>query len=101
MKRIFAAIVMITMAFTLAFAAEKKDAKAESNVATVVYTVAMHCESCQARIEKNLAFEKGVKDLRVSFADKTVTVTFRTDKTDSETLRKAIEKLGYSASPAN
>lgn len=62
---------------------------------TVVYSVGMHCDNCKKKIESNIAFEKGVKDLKVDLASKTVTVTYRTDKTDSEKLLNAIKKLGY------
>lgn len=64
----------------------------------VVYNVSMHCESCQKRIEKNIAFEKGVKDMVVSLKDKTVAITFDDTKTNSEKLIAAFNKLGYEAS---
>ncbi|MGV8827094.1 MAG: heavy-metal-associated domain-containing protein [Breznakibacter sp.] len=71
--------------------AQAKDKK----VATVVFDVDIDCGSCKAKIEKNLPFEKGVKEFEVSLENKTVKVDYRTDKTNEETLRKAIEKLGY------
>lgn len=60
---------------------------------TVVFYVDLHCASCKADIEKNLPFEKGVKDLKVDLKAKTITVTYRTDKNTDENLKKAIEKL--------
>ena len=73
--------------------AQAKDKK----VATVVFDVEIDCGGCKAKIEKNLPFEKGVKEFEVSLENKTVKVDYRTDKTNEETLRKAIEKLGYKA----
>lgn len=71
--------------------AQAKDKK----MATVVFDVEIDCGSCKAKIEKNLPFEKGVKAFEVSLENKTVQVKYRTDKTNEETLRKAIEKMGY------
>lgn len=71
--------------------AQAKDKK----MSTVVFDVEIDCGSCKAKIEKNLPFEKGVKEFEVSLENKTVQVIYRTDKTNEETLRKAIEKMGY------
>ena len=57
----------------------------------------MTCKNCVKKIEGNIPFEKGVKDLKVSLEDKLVTITYDPSKTDEETLCKAIEKLGYTA----
>lgn len=62
---------------------------------TVVFNATLHCASCKAKLEKNIPFEKGVKDLKVDLEKKTVTITFREDKNTEENLRKAIEKLGF------
>lgn len=64
---------------------------------TVTYEVSLHCESCKNKVEKNIPYEKGVKDLKVDLEKKTVTVTFREDKNTTEGIRKALEKLGYTA----
>ncbi len=42
-----------------------------------------------------MAFEKGVKDLKVNVPEKTVYIQYDSTKTDVATLTKAIEKLGY------
>ena len=62
---------------------------------TVTFTVGMHCKNCVKKVTDNISFEKGVKDLKVSLEDKTVTITYDPAKTNPETLKKAIEKLGY------
>lgn len=87
------ALLMVTgTAFALS-AQDKKDNKAKTE--TAVYDVALHCANCQAKVEKHIPFEKGVKDVMVDLSGKVVTVKFDPRKTDRETLRKAIEKLGY------
>lgn len=69
-------------------------AQKESNTATVYFYVeAMECNNCKARIEKNIAFEKGVTDLECDLPSKMVAVTYRKDKTNPEKLARAFEKL--------
>lgn len=63
----------------------------------VVFASNVHCDNCAKKIRENVSFEKGVKDLDVSVEGKTVTVTFNPAKTDTLKLKKAINKLGYTA----
>lgn len=72
----------------------QKAAKTE----TVTFSTNMRCKNCVKKINENIAFEKGVKDLKVSLEKQTITVTFDPSKTSAETLSKAISKLGYNAS---
>ena len=65
---------------------------------TVVFNVSMHCAKCVKKINDNIAFEKGVKDLTVSLDKKTVTVSYDPSKTDEKKLKAALEKLGYTVS---
>ena len=66
---------------------------------TVVLSCNLHCQGCCDKIMKNIAYEKGVKDLQFDLKNKTVTLTFDTRKTDLPTLLKAFEKLGKPAKP--
>ena len=66
-------------------------------VVQVVFATSIHCASCGKKLQENIAFEKGVKDLKVDVQGKTVTVTFNPVKTDTLKLKKAINKLGYTA----
>ena len=61
------------------------------------------CEMCKERIERDLVFEAGVKSVKVDLTTKTVSVKYRTDKTDPDKIRKALSNLGYWADdvPAN
>ena len=52
------------------------------------------------KINDNIAFEKGVKDLSVSLDKKTVTISYDPSKTDEAKLKAALEKLGYTVTPA-
>ena len=77
----------VVLTLTLSAEAQKKNEK------TVIFKAHLHCESCKAKIEKNLPFEKGVKDLKIDMQGKTITVTFREDKNSLENIQKALEKL--------
>lgn len=62
---------------------------------SVTFNVAMKCHKCQAKIEENIAYEKGVTDLQVNLEEKKVTVTYKKKATDVEKLKEAFKKLGY------
>jgi len=85
MKKIIVLIVAL-MPFIGIYAA-----KAERQ--TVVLSCDLHCQGCCDKIMKNIAFEKGVKDIICDLKSKTVTVTFDAAKTDLETLLKAFERI--------
>lgn len=81
-------------------AAAQKTRKVQKGTATVVFTTNIHCNNCKKRIEDKLPFEKGVKDIVVDVAAKTVTIDYDKSKTSPEKLRKAISDLGYTAETA-
>lgn len=84
-------VLSIVITSTLSYAANKSDKKVE----TVVFKVEMDCMGCAGKIEKNIPFEKGVKKLDVDFKAQKVTISYKTDKTNKENLKKAIEKLKF------
>lgn len=55
------------------------------------------CEMCKARIERNLAFEKGVKEATLDVESKVVTIKYNPAKTDVAKLKANINKTGYDA----
>lgn len=63
----------------------------------VVLSCDLHCQGCCDKIMKNIAYEKGVKDIVCDLKTKTVTVTFDANKTDILTLLKAFDKIGKPA----
>ena len=64
---------------------------------TVVFDVDIHCQGCITKIEKNIAFERGVKDLECSLDDRTVTIVFDPAKTSVEQLQAAFAKINKTA----
>jgi copper chaperone CopZ len=88
------------MGFTLCLslsAQEPKDKAKKKKSEEVTFTVNMYCENCKTKIEKNISWEKGVKDLTIDLEKKTVEIVYDAKKTTEEKLKKAIEKLGFTA----
>ena len=77
---------------------EKKPSRKKREIKEVVFHVHLHCENCVKKVQENIAFEKGVKDMKVSLADQTVMLKYDSAKTSAEKLKAAIEKLGYKVS---
>lgn len=86
MKRIL--IFLLALMPMMVFAADKQ---------IIVLSCDLHCQGCCDKIMKNIAFEKGVKDLVCDLKTKTVKVTYDANKTDVPTLLKAFEKIGKPA----
>ena len=55
------------------------------------------CDMCKARLEKSLAYEKGVQAANLDVPSKVLTVTYNPAKTSAEVLRTAVQKTGYDA----
>jgi len=85
---------MLCAMFTFAIASAK-DGKKDKTATTKFKVENMSCENCIKKIEKNIAFEKGVTDLKCDLSTKTAEVTYKTDKTSDEKLVKAFEKINY------
>ena len=70
MKKILAFVIAASIAVSSAFAADsaaaQKKNKKSKELKEVTWTVNLHCENCVEKVNENLAFEKGVKDLKVS-----------------------------------
>ncbi|MDO7852072.1 heavy-metal-associated domain-containing protein [Hymenobacter convexus] len=65
--------------------------------ATAQFKTSAVCDMCKARIEKSLAYEKGVQSAVLDVPSKVLTVTYKTDKTTPAALRTAVQKTGYDA----
>ena len=83
-------VCLLAVLFGVGVTAEAKPEKK-----TVTFSVNIHCENCKQKIERNLAYEKGVLDLKVDLKEKTVAVTYDAAKTSEEKLTAALKKLGY------
>lgn len=86
----FTAIIMMLAVKTTVAQEEAKTAEIQIKTSVV-------CDMCKENIEKNLAFEKGVKKSVVDVNTKIVTVTYNPQKITPEEIRLAISKVGYDA----
>ena len=91
----YAASTEVTAASSLT---DKKPAKKKGELKEVTFDVHLHCENCRKKVQENISFEKGVKDLHVCLDDQTVSIKYDAAKTSEDTLKAAIEKLGYPVS---
>ena len=89
MKRIL--VILLALLPIIGIMAAKPDKQ------VVVLSCDIHCQGCCDKIMKNIAFEKGVKDIVCDLKTKTVTVTYDANKTDIPTLLKAFDKIGKPA----
>ena len=88
MKRIISLTLPLLLSVCM-MAADKRQ--------TVIFDVDIHCQACITKIEKNIAFERGVKDLVCDLDTKTVTVTYDPSKTDIRRLQAAFAKINKPA----
>jgi copper chaperone CopZ len=72
---------------------EKKTKKAKAEIKEVNFHVHLHCNNCVKKVQDNIAFEKGVKDLHVT--QHSILIKYDAAKTSEAVLKAAIEKLGY------
>lgn len=70
--------------------AEEKDKEVKIKTSAI-------CEMCKERIERNLSFEKGVKEAVLDVESKVVTVKYNPKKTDVSKIKANITKTGYDA----
>lgn len=97
-SKIFAPFLMLMLLVGGTVFAQDKKTDKKNEKETVLFDVSMHCENCKKRIEKTIAYEKGVTDMNVDLPNKTVMVEFKKDKTSVTKLQTALEKLGYDVS---
>jgi len=96
MKKLIQTLALILAVVTMPALANAKKATKE-----VTYKVSLDCQSCVDKVMKNIPYEKGVKDVKVSLEKQEVTVVFVEDKNCPVNLKKAIEKLGYAVEMKN
>lgn len=93
MKKQLVLLICMVFAFTTMYA---KDAKPKKETVTF-FIEEMDCDHCVKKIEKNIAFEKGVTNLKCDLAKQTVEVTYKNDKTSKTKLIAAFKKIEMTA----
>lgn len=96
-KTMIAVLVIMLISQNPLMAEKKKEVKEIKILTTAV------CSMCEDRLEHNMKFEKGVTAVDLDLPSKVITISYRTDKTNPDKLRKAISAIGYDADdvPAN
>lgn len=85
-------LTLITVLFLCVGTAFAKDFR------TVVFKVEqMECQNCEKKVTDNIKFEKGVKKFTTNLKEKTVTVTYDAEKTNTEQLKAGFKKFKYQA----
>lgn len=93
---------MKTLLITLLASLTLTVASAQKKIETVKIQTSAVCDMCKETIEKQLAFTKGVTAAEVEVETAIATVSFKSNKTTLDAIRKAINQIGYKAddSPA-
>ena len=73
----------------------------ELRILTLTPTPQMHCASCENKIKSNMRFEKGVKKVETNIERQQVTITYDPSKTNVESLRAGMKKIGYETTVAS
>ncbi|MCB2219659.1 MAG: heavy-metal-associated domain-containing protein [Bacteroidetes bacterium] len=97
MKTLKIHITLMICLFALTVTAQQKQKELPKGVEAIDIQTSAQCEECKERLEKNMAFEKGVKYVDLDLETKVLTLHYKKDKTDPEKLRKAVSKIGYDA----
>ena len=95
MKKIVLMCLVALFGFGIANAQEPKTTVKKS--VTVEFVTDIDCAGCAKKVTNTIPYEKGVKDVQVDVATKTVTVTYDPAKTNNETLVKAFSKIKIKA----
>jgi len=90
-------IITATMLFLFSAVTLSAQEKNRKEISTVRFDTSIDCENCVNTIMKNVPFEQGVRDVKCDLTTKEVTIQYQKDKTKPETLKRSLEKLGYTA----
>ncbi|MEQ9403584.1 MAG: heavy metal-associated domain-containing protein [Cyclobacteriaceae bacterium] len=93
MKKI---ITTFALLITIQAFCQKEPVQVKEGFKVEIKTSAI-CEMCQFTLEKDMAFEKGVKEATLNLEDKVLSVIYNPKKTDAQTIRERITMIGYHA----
>lgn len=96
----FAFSLLTLLSAATAAQAQTAPAKKAAGAEMVQFKTSAVCDMCKARLEKSLAYEKGVQAANLDVPSKVLTVTYNPAKTTPAALRTAVLKTGYDADEA-
>ena len=88
-------VICIAMAMFTAMSVNAQKTEKTNKWQKVTIQTNGTCQACKDKIEKGLAYEKGVKDVVYDATTSKVQVTYDSGKTNVQNLKDAIVKLGY------
>lgn len=98
MKKIVTATsLLLALLLIVPFSTLQAQDNKSKNYSQVLFSVEIDCASCKQKLESQLPFVKGVKDLKIDIDNQTVWFLYDNRKTNKENLVAALEKLGYGA----
>ncbi len=91
-------LLVVAALFFVVFTSQAQSKNNNSNKPeTIQIKTSAVCNMCKKTIEKDLAFEKGVKSAELNVATQMLTVSYFPKKTNPDKIRKAVSKTGYDA----
>ena len=90
-------LITLTLITFFAFSSQSVFAQEVKKTETITIKTSTQCGMCKTRIEKAMAYEKGVKSSTLDVEKAEFTVTYKPSKTSPEKIKKAISNVGYDA----
>lgn len=87
-------IISLMIFFTASLSMQAQNTK---KTVEIKIKTSAQCGQCKDRIEKALAYEKGIKSSNLDLKTKIVTVVYFANKTTPEKIRTVLSKTGYDA----
>lgn len=72
-------------------------AQEQKEIKIIKFLTSAHSKNCKEKIEKTLAYEKGVIESELNTENQVLTVRFKPKKTNVENIKKIINNLGHDA----
>jgi mercuric ion binding protein len=89
--------LLFVLALMLSLPVMGQQAKKKSKIQVAEIKTSAQCGECDERITKALTFHKGIREIELDLDTKVLTVTYNSKKTDLESIRTAINEVGYDA----
>lgn len=88
---------VMVMMLTLILSSSVSFSQEVKKVEKIEIKTSSQCDECKERIEKAMAYEKGVKKSNLDVETAILTVEYSPKKTSPEKIRKAVSDVGYDA----
>lgn len=96
MKKIL--LICLAAILGLGITSARAEAKKEGlKTVTTTFWADIDCDHCARKIEANIPFEKGVKQIRIDLPSKTVEVTYDPKKNTDEGIIRGFDKIKVKA----